>query len=251
MSKINLNTKVQGAAGSSVSNNISKLIEVYKNKLFKAYYTEISLILRSPELHSIFINRVIDILFKMQGEYWGDSLVSEQDKTNVANERYLNAVKVEVTQNFNAAAASLNQETGEFYLTILSNNFIGIGKEGDKTGTAPIQWLVHFLIGNLENDLYWVNQELYSIFRGGEESGALGRFGNGYLWQMSRKEISLRNNQLKSAGYSFTMADFKHPQSGKSGKNWFEGILTQADIMTLIQTPALVRAKQRVGNLAL
>lgn len=246
--KLGVDTKAQS---SQIKQSIESTLERVKKEVLDRYYLNIKIKLLSAEVQGYFIEKTIGVLEDMQADYWGSGAAAEEDPTNVGRGEYKQAVAAEIRRNF-AIAASKVSPMSELDLVLLSDEFIGIGSEGDIKGTSPIQWLVYFLVGALETDLIWVNQETYAIFKGGKSASSLGRFGVGELWQMDARERAIRDAQLKKAGKP-GIDTYIHPQSGRAGKNWFDGVLTAPEVKLLVVDPALQEAiahvQSRIGSI--
>jgi hypothetical protein len=227
---------------------VQKRIKSFKQEFKKEVVVEIKKRLLNPATAEPYITQIISVLSEMQGEYWGGGgLASQEDPTQITAARYAEAVRGEVLKNFASAAKSVDGQAGTVSLVLLSNDFLGIGSEGDRKGNRPIQWLSYFLSGNLDNDLYWVNQEHYEIFKG-RSSGDLGRFGVGHMWHVGPEEARKLNAQLKAAGKSYSLEALRHPQSGKAGKDWFGNVWSAVDFYQQVQTPAVNAALERVQS---
>lgn len=228
--------------------SIRDKLKSVKDSFNKEVATEIRKRLLNPGTAEPYIGGVLTVLTEMQAEYWGGGgLAAEEDPTNLTATRYAEVVRSEVLKNFSGAAKTMDVETGTINLVLLSNEFLGVGTEGDTKGNRPIQWLSYFLSGNLDNNLYWINQEHYEIFKG-KASGDLGRFGIGYMWHVGQDEAVVLNAKLRSAGKSYTVEALKHPQSGKSGKDWFANVWELVDFNTHIQMPAVNMALERMQS---
>lgn len=225
--------------------SIRKKFKSFKTEFQKEVVIEIKKRLLNPSTAEPYIAEAISILSEMQGEYWGGGSAAEEDPTMLTASRYSEAIRTEVLKNFAKAAKTVDGASGTVNLVLLSNDFLGIGSEGDKKGNRPIQWLSYFLSGNLDNDLYWIDQEHFEIFKG-YTAGDLGRFGVGYMWHITSQEVPSLNAKLKAAGKSYTVDKLRHPQSGKAGKDWFARVWSVVDFYQHIQLPAVNAALERM-----
>jgi hypothetical protein len=188
------------------------------------FYSEVKKnFLRESFLNSI-MTRLVAVLDEIQGEYF--SGVAADDPTNPAREGWVSAIKGEVRQNILNLVSNIGSD-GIKSFTILSDKFIGKGKEDDKTGSSPIQWLVHFIDGNFEDNLLWVDQKFIDE-NGWKVEDSLGRFGVGFLVKGTPHMMELYK-------------DNKHPQSGKQGigADVFLKAVTQNDLNDLVVKPAV------------
>jgi hypothetical protein len=223
------------------TSDIEEQIRQYKKKVEYRYGVGVLRALVSSLVAEALLMEVNSILETMQSEYFsGGGSVTQEDLTQFAavKEMEQDAIKAEIQKNLVQAAASYNLATGDFEFELFSNDFIGRGKEDDKTGSAPIQWLVYFIDGNLEDDLIWVNQDTYkAIFGSKGSSASLGRFGTGILLKVHDKEAM--NGKLSRVGES--VDSLKHPQSGKPGQDWFNTyeVMKRAKVMDIIHQSAL------------
>jgi hypothetical protein len=229
----------------------------YEEEFFKVLDEEIKARLISGEVALPVIEETKKILEEMQADYWSsnNSDVIVEDPTALARSEHLTAVTNEILKNFREAASQFSSRGGSLRLIHLSDEFVGTGNE-DKKSDQPIIWLHYFLNGNqLEDNLVWINQETYDklqrvssgSYTAGHESSAegLGRFGVGYMACI--RNIDGFNKLLKTAKISKTFEELKHPQSGKAGRAWFEGILSRTlNIQETIIQPALDQTKLRV-----
>jgi len=230
--------KIKAKDGSSLEKLKQKLKRI-KPEFNKAYAIELKKQLLNPSSAEPYIAMALAILSEIQSEYWGGSgLASQEDPTKVTASLYGEALRSEILKNFATAAKTIDDAAFTINIVLISNQFLGIGMEGDDKGTKPIQWLSHFLLGNLESDLYWVNAEHYEIFKG-QPGSNLGRFGVGHLWKITGEESAVLNAKLKRAGKSYTVEALKHPQSGKAGRDWFSKVWDAVDFYSLVQAPAL------------
>lgn len=229
-------------AKQALKNGIDSLLKEVQKDFLSKYYSSLKLKLLSNSVHSYFFSKTLQAVAAMQSEYFGDGMIAQDDPTAFLHGEYVRAIEQEIIQNFTLAASTVSPNS-ELDLILLSDEFLGFGKEGDMRGTAPIQWMVYFLVGALETDLYWVDADTYELFTGESPQGQLGRFGIGHLWHIQSDDAKVRlNAKLSTVGKN--LEQLKHPQSGKAGKNWFADILTEAEINNLIIQPAIVESTE-------
>jgi len=234
-------TKAEAAIGGQ----INTLIKDIEKTLKTTYIAELKKQLLTSSVQNYFISKTLQVFAEIQAEYFSSSVVASQDPTSFLQGGYISSIETEIRNNFALAATSVSPDS-ELELVLLSDGFCGFGKEGDVTGTAPIQWLVYFLVGSFGNDLYWISLDAYEAIKG-RSPGQLGRFGDGHLWTITSGEEKLSiNSRLKSAGYSYSLEQLKHPQSGKAGKNWFAGVLSEEEIQSMVIQPAVENAVKYV-----
>lgn len=220
-----------------------------KEEFSKQVAIELQKRLLNPSTAEPYIAATLGVLTLMQAEYWGGELKGEDDPTKLTAARYGGAIRAEILKNFAKGAKTLNPVTGTVDLVLLSNDFLGIGMEGDTKGERPIQWLAYFLSGNIEDNLYWIDKEHYEIFKG-DSAPSLGRFGVGELWTISSpEELNKLSGLLKKAGKSYNIQALKHPQSGKAGRPWFESVWQSVDFNQHIQMPAINAALERMKHI--
>lgn len=224
-------------AQKKLKEGIDNLLKEVQKDFISKYYTEVKVRLLNRSVHNYFFSKTLQVVADMQSEYFGDGMIAQEDPTAFLHPEYVKALEKEISENFTMAAANISPNS-ELNIDLLSDEFLGFGKEGDVTGTTPIQWMVYFLVGALDTDLYWVDADTYEAFTGEAPSGQLGRFGVGHLWHIQSEESKNRlNAKLKTIGKN--LEQLKHPQSGKAGKNWFADILTEAELNSLVIAPAV------------
>lgn len=223
---------------------IEDFVDKLEGNIKKIFSIELKKRLLDGSIHAQYASEVMSILLEMQATYFSGA-VGQEDPTRLFKSENMAAVASEISTNFRNAAASVAEGTTSVSITLLSDDFLGIGKEGDKKGTAPIQWLAYFLSGSLESDLYWINTETFEMITG--EVKNLGRFGVGCMWQIEpdRKEGIAR----KLSSFGISLDSLKHPQSGKPGKDWFDSVWKNLDFYEVIYAPALEATFLRVKEM--
>lgn len=224
-------------AKKALESGINALLKEVQKDFLTKYYSSVKMRLLDKSIQGYFFSKTVQVLAEMQSEYFGDGLVAQQDPTAFLQPHYIKAVEKEIAENFAMAASQVSSKS-DLEIVLLTDDFLGFGKEGDIKGTTPIQWLVYFLIGALDTDLYWVDAETYFLFTGESPQGQLGRFGVGHLWHINSEESKKRLDALLR-GSGKSLEQIKHPQSGKAGKNWFADVITPAEIQSLIIMPSI------------
>lgn len=192
----------------------------YKQKLYKYIRDEI----RSPETEEAYYRVVKSVLNSMQKFYFSGrgSTKVKDDPTRFDNTKFDSAIRSEISTNINIAASKFRFEPTAknitLSITVLSNEFLGIGQSVHPKDPTPMKWIGFFLMGALETDLIWINEERAALL--GEMWGVdfeLGRFGEGFLYQAgSNAQKAAIRSAFKAHGLNYL--DFRHPQSGKAGQ---------------------------------
>ena len=240
-----VNLKFKMSSKGSIT-DIRAMKDMLKNlkKDFNIFYTEsLTEVLKSSSTLEFYYGRVIQMLTQMQGEYFeGNDLVKEEDQTQLTADRWGSAVKAEIAKNLGKMSTSV--EVGELNLMILSDEFLGVGSADNSP--APITWLYHFFVGNIDNNLIWVNKDIYEAVKG-KEAPNLGRFGNGYMWHLFPGEEEKLNAQLQSIGLS--VDKLRHPQSGKGPATQYLNLInSEDDFYSIVALPAADLATQKLKN---
>jgi hypothetical protein len=244
----NIKIPVKTTLGSSKNpfTQIEKFIARIEKEAKKIFQIELTKKLLDGGVHSQYASEVMSILLEMQSDYFSGA-VGQEDPTRPFTSENAAAVIAEVSNNFRKAAASISENIDNLSIVLLSDDFLGIGKEGDKKGTAPIQWLAYFISGSLDTDIYWINQETYGLITG--ETKSLGRFGVGHLWHIVGDNKESLSKRLGKLGIS--LDSLKHPQSGKAGKDWFSKVWETLDFYEIVYAPALETTYLRIQELFL
>jgi len=218
-----------------------KGIRDLKRDLSRAYYQEVRRRLKSDQVHQFFTVKVMQMFQGMQEEYWGGE--AEDDPTRFLN--FSEIIQEEVKSQLTKSASSVT-DSGEVTITVLSNEFLGIGENVGPGDSSPIKWAAYFIQGSPESsliytkNLIWYNKELAKKSKN-ESISNLGRFGAGYLIRTDSKYGKALVSKYGDAVI--------HPQSGKPPKDWFEiyNVINPDDIYSLIQLPARDAALERVS----
>ena len=256
---------MKGKVSINISNindlqTLDAILKKYEQEFFNVLEKEIraGFISQIDKIIQPVVEETNRILEEIQANYWGSGEILQEDPTAVARGEHLAAVSAEIKANFLQSIESFNIHGGPLKLTHLSNEFVGTGSSDTKSNKS-IVWLHYFLEGNqLEDNLVWINidtydklQEIGSAYTEGHGSfDRLGRFGVGYMACI--RNIEGFNALLKRAKVGKTFEELKHPQSGKEGRDWFNGILGRTVYLKeLVILPAIERTRDRVTLKAL
>jgi hypothetical protein len=211
----------------------AKLTDLEK-KAKETFYSHVKANLTQGDFVNSIMTRLIAVLDEIQSEYFSGV---ETDPTNPARQEYVRAIREEVQKNIATFASSMSMEGSSGSFDILSDEFIGKGKEDDTKGNSPIQWLIFFIEGNLEDNLLWVDEEFIQKYNW-KVSGGMGRFGAGFLVQASPEMMTL-------------YGDHKHPQSGKPGmgSEAFIKAVTEDDLNQFVIQPAVTATTNYISNI--
>lgn len=227
---------------------MDRALERYKKDIERQYYIEVKNVMFNFSTAIPYIQLAMEILEQMQDAYWGPagSTVKREDPTQLAKKGQRQAVQLEIYKNIQATAQTIGAGLAggeEIHLTLLSDEFIGIGKEGDTSGSESIQWLIYFLQEHSKGEgvLVWVNSGLAASL--GKKSYNLGRFGRGHLWTIDPEGKEAEIIKAKVGGED-GFADLIFPTI--EPQPWFDRLFTEIDFYTLVQLPALEAAKKKV-----
>jgi hypothetical protein len=207
-------------------------VENLSNRLELLYYKEVKRILKSEDLANFYITKVLRMFNGMQSEYFDGG--AEDDPTRFME--WTPLIEEEVRKELQKSAETVTKD-GQLTLTVLSDEFLGIGESVSTDDPAPIKWAAYFIQGSPESDLIytksliWYNKELASKSK--KPMSNLGRFGSGYL-------IKTDSKFGKALVKKYGEDAIRHPQSGKPAKDWFEiySVINPDDIYRLVQVPA-------------
>lgn len=211
---------------------LSHTLDIIQALIKKRLLVEIKKNLLSSGFMNSVITRSKQIVNQLQAGYFGGN--AKDDKTAIGI--YDSAIEAEIRKNIANFAANLTN-AGVQSFDILSDEFIGVGKEGDKQGTTPIQWLIYFIDEGFEGKkLLWFNRELADKFDSNSKN--LGRFGNGILIEVD-DETALK--------YSSNL----HPQSGKPaiGTKVFTDLIVANDFTVHVLAPAIASVQSYIDEL--
>lgn len=217
---------------------IDKILKQTQTKLVKEIFKQIKKALVSEVVVNRFQQVALNRFRAIQVGYFGSN-VGEDDPT--APMYYENEIRQEVKTQLALSAASVNIQTGNIALTVLSDSFLGIDTAGPQTtkDPTPMRWIYYFIFSSFNTDLLWVNQETYAAIFPSRGGGELGRFGKGYLIEINtagRKEYF--EKALSSRGLDYN--SLIHPQSNKTGNpSLFLGMAQEANFNELVVNPAV------------
>jgi len=222
--------------GNIDSGKLEKAISKYIEELTLAYYEYVKIYLVSNSTATAIRRQIMIALDQIQA-ICGGAQVS--DDPTLKFSEHEGAVDQEIRSNLARIAVNIGPKSSSVYFEFLGPDFLGIGKEGDKTGSAPIQWLTYFLDGTLDDDLYWINTSTYKDLKGDSAVKPLGRFGAGHVWHIRSKDLPAFNRRVKKR-LGRTASDLRHPQSGKAvnGRAILESAIKMINFEELVGKPA-------------
>jgi len=177
----------------SANKKIQNKIEEIQNEKIKLlsdlFYSEaLPVTMSSPAVTSLYAGVIFEVFLKWQSEYFDPTpAVSSTDRTGF--KFYKTEIEAEVTKNIIQSANNYKGKKGPYKmdLLLLSDDFIGTSKRGDKKGNQPIQWATYFIDGMEHRSgvkLLWMNLELMEALKV-KSKGNLGRFGTGVLQELT------------------------------------------------------------------
>ncbi|RKZ96084.1 MAG: hypothetical protein DRQ40_02005 [Gammaproteobacteria bacterium] len=226
--------------------SVKKEVEAKVSNLKVRFLEELNLQIRNRIIHPEVVEHLATLVISKVSVLGGFFSGVSDDKTDPTLERYTSVIRAEVERNLVLAQATVTVgNTVDFTITLLSDEFLGIdtGGPASSTDSTEMRWLFFFVMGDLEDNLYWVPAASLNL-KGvpGLTSSHLGRFGTGLLIQSSSEEVAKKNKRLSDLGAPLVK---KHPQSGASGQpDLFQSILSEALLKSLIVDPALSLASQ-------
>lgn len=224
--------------------SIKKEVENKVQNLEKRFLEELNMQLRNRIVHPDVIEQLTSLVISKISTLGGFFSGVPDDKTDPTLERYSSVIRGEIEKNLSIAQSSVTVgSTIDFTITLLSDEFLGVdtGGPAGPTDSTEMRWLYYFVLGDLEDNLYWVPAASLNLSGvTGLTASHLGRFGTGLLIQSTAASIAKKNEQLSRLGAPLIK---RHPQSGASGQpDLFQSILTEPLIKTLIVNPALTEA---------
>jgi len=234
-------------------NAIEKLKGYLKGRQ-EALKTELMLAIKEKLSDKRFHERVgvevIRVFNRLQGEFYGDnSYIESQDPAVLYSSNYADDILNEVAKNLTVSAESFLGGKA-LTLTILSDEFLGIGEELGPTDPAPpIKWAKYFLISGFKTNLIWISKENYAKLHPSGGTETLGRFGAGHIWRLYPREKTSFAKRLKRAGIKESLSQLTHPQSGKAGVGLevFDEVFARINLETEIIRPAVTSAVSKVN----
>ena len=222
-------------------NDLNKLIDqlqldkTLSNLIFNNYIPQFML---SEEVSSYFTNEIGKVFLQWQGIYFeGNPKVALQDKTGF--KYWIPEIEREIKINLKKSAlgfkkTSKSKTAGT--LLLLSDRFLGIGAEISPTNRRPIKWAKYFIEGSLEDDLIWINKEVYSKL--GNKTTSLGRFGTGFLIKGSPAFNSFFKKVVGEA-----VERYRDAQSGQGGRGEdLQKVIDEFPFEALVLQPAVDKA---------
>lgn len=231
--------------------DIKAITEQLEKKYKELFFLELKQRLSSENFVAYCIVPVLRVFITMQAEYFGDNVdVANEDPTHLMPD-YVPHIIAEIQEQLKASAATLDPVTGTFRLTLLSDEFLGIGESVGKN-PPPIRWARFFMMGAFKENLIWVSNETAEKLKKHMSEGHaknfettnLGRFGVGHLWY-GGDNVKL-GAWFERAGLNID--DFVHPQSKKEGNpDWFKGVVEGLDLNTHLYLPAKAAADSKIS----
>lgn len=225
------------------TSDIDKEIDSVVLSIKKKFNLGIAAALLDPSTADPLVEACIDVLKQMQSYYFGGASSKEIDKdpTQFGVDEQFTKIAAEVRKNMVESASTVGSN-GEFELKVLSEEFMGIGGSGDNSQGIP--WLSFFLSGALDENLLWISSEVYAklmeVNSGASSYSSLGRFGKGHMWHVKETSYPGINAWLEEAGLRYRCSDLLHPQSGKAGEPWFDGVVSKSGVAKIIMQKALM-----------
>lgn len=213
-------TSVLGSSIDKAVEQLQKNLEKKRQLLSDIFFARtLPSQLASQVVINMYYEAVSRVFMSWQAEYFDPSpIVAQTDPTGF--DFWKAEIRAEVEKNIKTQASLFKGRKAPYSLnlTILSDEFLGLGESLSPNETTPIKWAKYFIEGPEHGStiLVWITPEVHADIRPNSQSN-LGRFGAGYLIKANPgKDFSSLAARFNTQGYSID--NYIHPQTNMSAR---------------------------------
>lgn len=241
--KLKPNERALDEALKGIKDNLEKKKQLLSDIFFSQ---TLPMQLQDQATVQMYFEAVMNVFLNWQGEYFDPSpIIGETDPTGF--DYWRGAIRREVKTNLEAHSNALKGTVSPYNLvmTILSDEFLGIGEKLSPKDTSPIKWAKYFVEGPIHGSdvLIWITPEIHQELSP-KDGSSLGRFGAGYLRRVKQgTDLSKLTATFEKIGYK--LDDYIHPQTSLTarGSELAEAVAS-LPIESVIIKPAWEKAEE-------